>query len=106
MKTEKALGYILLFMGVVMMLSSLLLLYYVFSGAMNPPALFNIQKQNTATTSIAGITMPSIEVLPPEYLNQSGNLSFYMAFMFFIAYVGGKISSIGVSLAKEAKKQN
>ena len=32
--------------------------------------------------------MPTIEVLPPEYLNLSGNLSFYMAFMFFIAYVG------------------
>jgi hypothetical protein len=88
------------------MLTSLIMVFYVFTGAMKPPALFKIQKQNTETTSIAGIIMPSIEVLPPEYLNLSGNLSFYMAFMFFIAYVGGKISNIGVSMTKEAKKQN
>jgi hypothetical protein len=108
MDFEKSVGYFLLFLGVAMMLSSLLMVFNVFTGATKPPALFNIQKQKSSGASIAGIEMPSIEVLPPEYLNLSGNLSFYMAFMFFIAYVGGKISGIGVSMTKDAaaKKQN
>jgi hypothetical protein len=103
MESEKALGYVLLFLGVAMMLSSLLMVFGVFTGATKPPALFNIQKQNNAATTIAGINLPSIEVLPVEYLNLSGNLSFYLAFMFFVAYMGGKISNIGVSMTKGAK---
>ena len=52
METEKALGYVLLFLGIAMMLTSLLMLFSVFTGAMKPPELFNLQKQKTETTSI------------------------------------------------------
>lgn len=105
MDSDKTFGYFLLILGIAIMMSALFSAYLVFTGIKQPPKLFNIQKQ-TSSTTVAGIELqtPTVEVIPTEYLNQSGDLSFFMLFMFFTAYVGGKTSSLGINLIEKTKK--
>ena len=103
MEPEKTTGYLLLALGLVMIFFSLFSAFAVYSGMNSPPRLFDLEKQESST-NIAGTLIPSIEIIPIEYLNMSGNLTFFMLFMFFVASGGGKIASIGISLIKEPKK--
>jgi|WetSurMetagenome_2_1015567.scaffolds.fasta_scaffold17814_4 hypothetical protein len=101
MDSDKTIGYALLMIGLGIIFFALFSSFSIFSGK-TPPQIFNIQ-QSTKPVVMNGQELPSMELIPSDYLNQSGNLTFFMLFMFFLVSAGGKISSIGVSML-HAKK--
>jgi hypothetical protein len=101
MESEKTIGYALLMIGLGIIFFSIFSSFSIFNGK-TPPRIFNIQ-QSTKPITMNGQELPSMELIPSEYLNQSGNLTFFMLFMFFLVSAGGKISSIGVSMVHVKK---
>lgn len=102
MNPEKIIGYILLFIGLGIILFSIVSAFSVFTGSKRPPELFKLEK-SSQPVSVGGVEIPSMEIIPVDYLNLSGNLMFYLLFMWLLISAGGKIASIGVSMIKEIK---
>ncbi len=102
METDKRLGYALLIVGLGIIFFAMFSSFSVFNGKA-PPHIFTIQK-STESVTVKGQEIASMEIIPTEYLNQSGDLTFFMLFMFFLVSAGGKISSIGVSMIHAPKK--
>jgi hypothetical protein len=96
MDSDKTIGYALLMLGLGIIFFAIFSSFSVFNGKV-PPKIFNIQ-QSTKPITMNGQELSSMELVPSEYLNQSGNLTFFMLFMFFLVSAGGKICSIGVSM--------
>ena len=90
-------GYALLLLGLGIIFFAIFSSFSVFNGK-TPPQIFNMAKKSADPVMINGQELPSMEIVPTEYLNQSGNLTFFMLFMFFLVSAGGRISSIGVSM--------
>jgi hypothetical protein len=103
MDSDKTIGYALLMIGLGIIFFAIFSSFSVFSGKI-PPTIFNLQK-STEPVMVNGQEVPNMELIPIDYLNQSGNLTFFMMFMFFLVSAGGKISSIGVSML-HAKKND
>ena len=101
MDSDKRIAYGLLVLGLGIIFFAIFSSFSVFNGK-TPPHLFNIQRTSEQIT-VKGQEIPSMEVIPTEYLNQSGDLTFFMLFMFFLVSAGGKISGIGVNML-HAKK--
>ena len=101
MDSEKTIGYALLMIGLGIIFFAIFSAFSIFNGKM-PPQIFNIQ-QSTKPITMNGQELPSMELIPTDYLNQSGNLTFFMLFMFFLVSAGGKVSSIGVSMLHTKK---
>lgn len=97
MSAEKKTGYFLLFLGLGIILFSLLPAFDVFNGTRSPPKIFNVQKP-AETLSVGGVALPVMDIVPVDYINRSGDLLFYLLFTALLIYAGGRISSIGVSL--------
>jgi hypothetical protein len=108
MDPDKTIGYALLMIGLGIIFFAIFSSFSVFNGK-TPPQIFNIE-QSAKPITMNGQEFPSMELIPSGYLNQSGNLTFFMLFMFFLVSAGGKISSIGVSMIQGKKtdspKQN
>ena len=102
MNHDKIIGYILLFIGLCIILFAIVSAFSVFTGSKKPPELFKIKK-SSEPVSIGGIEIPGMEIIPVDYLNLSGNLLFYLLFMWLLLSAGGKIASIGVNMTKEIK---
>lgn len=102
MDSDKTIGYALLFLGIGIIFFSIFSSFSVFNGR-SPPQIFNLEKENAGPTVVNGQEISSMEFIPLDYLNQSGNLTFFMLFMFFLVSAGGKISSIGVSMVHGKK---
>ena len=101
MESDKTIGYGLLLLGLGIIFFAIFSSFSVFNGK-TPPQIFNVEP-STKPVTVSGQEMPNMELIPTDYLNQSGNLTFFMLFMFFLVSAGGKISSIGVSML-HAKK--
>jgi len=93
MDPDKTIGYALLFIGLGTILFAIFSSFSVFNGR-SPPQVLNTEK-STESFTINGQELPGMELIPTDYLDQSGNLMFFMLFMFFLVSAGGKISSIG-----------
>ena len=108
MDSDKTIGYALLMIGLGIIFFAIFSAFSVFNGK-TPPQIINIQ-HSTKPITMNGQELPSMEIIPTEYLNQSGNITFFILFMFFLVSAGGKISSIGVSMLHAKKpdtpKQN
>ncbi len=104
MDSDKAIGYILLIIGLVIISFAIFSALSVFNGSKAPPQLLNVVKSSDPIT-VGGMQIPGMEIIPTAYLNQSGNLTFFMLFMFFLVSAGGRISSIGISMIS-IKKPN
>ena len=104
MDSDKAVGYILLLIGLGIIFFAIFSAFSVFNGSKTPPQLFNIVKSSEPIT-VGGMQIPGMEFIPTAYLNQSGNLTFFMLFMFFLLSAGGRIASIGISMLS-IKKPN
>jgi hypothetical protein len=103
MDSDKTIGYALLMIGLGIIFFSIFSSFSIFNGK-TPPQIFNIES-STKPVIVNGQELPSMELVPADYLNQSGNLTFFMLFMFFLVSAGGKISSIGVSILHAKKPE-
>lgn len=97
-------GYALIFAGVGIIFFAIFSTFSVFGGSKEPPQLLKVEK-STDPLTIGGTQIPGMELIPTAYLNQSGNLTFFMLFMFFLLSAGGRIASLGITLLS-IKKPN
>ncbi|MEM3530906.1 MAG: hypothetical protein QXD42_03820 [Nitrososphaerales archaeon] len=97
-KYEKVVGYILLTLGVVMILTSVYFMFSVFTGVTPPPRLFNFH--NIYITTPDGGEML---VFSGEEIGKLLAMLFWFLLMFFIMMAGGKIASLGINLIREIK---
>lgn len=98
MKDEKIAGYVLLAIGVTLIFISIYLMIAVFTGSSPPPKLFNF----------SDISMPTEKgqntlLISGEQLNKLAAMTFWYILMFFIAWAGGRIASLGINLIKEVR---
>ncbi len=116
--SEKVSGYLLLVVGLTIMIVAVINIFMVFTNKTKPFSVFNIssssslnindiisqlQKNNpTASPSASNNTIapPKIDILPPEVLNQTLNLSTHFFLMSFILGFGYKLANLGVQLIR------
>lgn len=104
METDKTIGYALLSIGLAIIFFAIFSSFSVINGK-SPPQIFNIERKTPEPVIVNGQELSNLELIPVEYLNQSGDLTFFMVFMFFLVSAGGKISSIGVSMIQPKRPE-
>ncbi|MEM3436974.1 MAG: hypothetical protein QXP55_00360 [Nitrososphaerales archaeon] len=97
-KYEKVIGYIFLALGVIMILISVYFMFIVFTGAINPPRLFNFHDIYINTSE-----GEKVLIFSSEEISKLLSMLFWFLLMFFIMMAGGKIASLGINLIKEIK---
>lgn len=116
--SEKVSGYLLLLIGLAIMVVSVVNMFMVFTNKAKPFSVFNIsssssinindiiselQKKNLSASPSASnqiIAPPKLDILPPEVLNQTLNISSHFFLMSFILGFGYKLASLGVQLVR------
>lgn len=116
--SEKVTGYLLLVIGLSIMIVSVINIFMVFTNRTKPFSVFSIssssslnindiisqfQKNNLSASPSATnqtITPPKLDILPPEILNQTLNLSTHFFLMSFILGFGYKLANLGVQLIR------
>lgn len=115
--TEKATGYSLLIIGLIIMIITVINMIMVFTNKAEPVSLFDISadsssgslnvndlisqlQQNNPQTVNQAIPQPKINILPPEVLNKTLNISTHFFFMTFILGFGYKLASLGIQLIR------
>lgn len=97
MKTDRTVGYSLLVVGLILIVSAVYLMVNVFTGAATPPAIFHMR-------SIM-VTLPGaeseMELLPGAEISKIVNMGLWTILMFFVALAGSMIGGLGVKLARE-----
>ena len=101
-KDEKVVGYILLAVGVVMIFLSVYLMFNVFTGASTPPSLFDFSDVSFPILQPGG-TSETVQVISGQDMNRMAAMGFWYMLMFFIAYAGGKVASLGVNLIRKIR---
>lgn len=114
---EKVIGYLLLVVGLIIMVYSVIDMIMVFTDKKEPVSLFNISsdkasgsldinnlisqlQQNNPELTNQTIPQPKIDILPPEVLNKTLNISVHFFFMTFVLGFGYKLSSLGIQLIR------
>ncbi len=123
--SEKATGYILLASGIIIMIFSTIQIILVFTGKLEPISAFSSETEvGQAQTGIdistlmqqlqpgagnsGSVNMPSLQLIDPEVLNHTLNLTVHFFIMQFLLSLGFKLSSLGVQLLRpiEVKLDN
>jgi galactitol-specific phosphotransferase system IIC component len=112
--TEKIVGYILIFFGLVVISFAAYSVYRVFTGKSMPYELFNLPGISVDLTEAILGNLPQeqsqlvlnnspgmkSEIIKADVLNKPFNLAAHLLFMGFIANVGFKIGLLGAQLAR------
>jgi hypothetical protein len=101
-KDEKVVGYILLAVGVVMIFSSVFLMFNVFTGASAPPRLFDFPDISLPIPQPGGAPQ-TVRMISGQDMSTIVAMVFWYLLMFFIMLAGGKIASLGVNLIREIR---
>ena len=111
-KGEKTLGYILLFVGIIIIVLATFTIYSILSGKTEPYKVFDVEgpKISIPSESPTGDSSESVGQSPGEITLLSDDAfskmlnvgASYLALM-FVASSGLKIASIGVKLIKDVK---
>jgi hypothetical protein len=116
---EKIIGYILLVIGIITILSSALSVYQVFAKKGQPIQLFSFPSISVDATDLLGGDLPpaqrelaqkqlgqaKIDILPADILNKTSNIIAHLLVMGFIVNVGFKLASLGVMMIRPIKVQ-
>ncbi len=118
---EKVIGYSLLVFGIGIMVFCVVNVFMVFTNRAKPFQVFNIPSNNSSGNSATSLNIddfvrslqsddatnlnrslpqPKIDILPPEVLNQSLNLTTHFFLMSFLLGFGYKLASLGVQLVR------
>ena len=104
--SERVLGYVLLFAGLIIVVFAGFSVYSVFTKNSKPVDLFDFPPVSISADALisgAGLKQgeaPQMELLPSKILNDTSNLLAHLFLMGFIAGIGSRIASIGVSLLR------
>ena len=111
--SEKVIGYILLFSGVLLVVFSGVSVYQVFTSNAEPVQVFDFPPIGLSADQLLGGLADSpeaqaqlsqsnqeVELIPADVINQTSNLVAHMLLMGFLASIGTRIASIGVSLLR------
>jgi hypothetical protein len=115
--SEKVTGYLLLVIGLIIMFFSFINMIMVFTNKAEPVSLFNISsdsssgslnindiisqlQQNNQEVTNQTIPQPKIDILPPEVLSKTLNISSHFFFITFVLGFGYKLSSLGIQLIR------
>lgn len=104
MNINKALGFILLTVGLLLIVVPLWQTYSIFTGKSLPAQIFMQSiplkvDQNIGPNDIQGqIQNAVVRVIPTESINNTLNLASWLILMWVLIYGGGKIAEIGVKL--------
>lgn len=104
--TNKALGYFLLGLGILIIGFSTFSVYQVYNGKMKAYDLFAFKAISMDLSSmVPGAPKNSLtqELISSELLNKPMNMVFHLVLMGFIAGAGFKVANLGVLLARTIK---
>lgn len=94
--SEKITGYLLLFLGLLVIGVSSFNLYQVFTKKLSPVQFFT---GPGISVSVPGTTTQQ-EVIPAQTLNDASNLTLHYLLVTFLVSVGFKVSSLGIQLLR------
>lgn len=107
---EKAIGYILLTAGILLMCGALLQVFLVFTGKTNPASVFSVAAPQVSLDTFmpalpAGLPIPQantrgIELIPTDTFNKLLNMFATIFLMGFVLSFGVKIASLGVMMLR------
>ena len=112
--TEKASGFVLLIVGILIIIVAAFSVFSVFSGKTEPVNLFSFSAISLDASNLIGSDAPpearealkasgqapKLELIPADILNKTSNTMAHLLLMGFIASVGYKIGSLGAMLAR------
>ncbi len=115
MNFNKTLGYILLFLGLIIIGWGIYTSYNIFTDKRNPPQIFKIpeeeitlspgqtkDRQDQIESQMKSLIQEQLgDMIPTGGLSQILNLASWSIFMGILIFGAGKISSIGVQLIKK-----
>ena len=109
-------GHLLLFVGLAIMVICVVNMFLVFTNKVKPFSVFNISSNSSnGSLNISDIiselkknspnalnpaTLPKLDILSPEVLNQTLNLSSHFFLMSFILGFGYKLATLGTKLIR------
>ena len=104
---NKTIGFILLFVGLAIIIISLVWSYNIFSGHTPAPEIFKIEeKEILPTKGLEGIIQDQLKILmPTEFLPKILNLLTWSIFIFILVTAGSKISGLGIQLLRRLKEE-
>lgn len=109
--TEKIIGYILIFFGIIIIAYAGISTYLVFTKQMEPIKLFSFAGvsidptqyiQNSTNSLPKGLSTRNtkMELISSDMINTTSNIFAYIFLMGFLVTVGFKIASIGAMLVR------
>ena len=116
--SEKAVGYILLTSGIIIMIFATIQIILVLTGKLEPISAFSSkttgpekqtgvdisslmqQLQPGASNSTGAVNMPNLQLIDPEVLNHTLNLTIHFFIMQFLLSLGFKLSSLGTQILR------
>ena len=113
--SEKVLGYLLLFSGIIIMVFTGWNVYAVFTKQIRPVSIFSLQGISIDPTKIVAANLPPhvadqmktnptastlMEIFPAETLNSISNIIAHIVLMGFLASIGYRLASLGVQLVR------
>lgn len=107
--TNKIIGYVLLVIGILLIISPLWQTYNIFTGKSLPAQIFMSSVSlkvdpNVGPTDIQGqVQNALIKILPVNSINNTLNLVSWLLLIWIFIYGGGKIAEIGVKLLNGSK---
>ncbi|MFQ5871364.1 MAG: hypothetical protein ACE5IB_04310 [Candidatus Geothermarchaeales archaeon] len=102
MKFDRVVGYVVLSVGLGMVFSSVFLLFSVFTGASDPPRLFEFSDVSFPIPQPEGGS-ETVEILSGEDASRMAAMGFWYMLMFFVMLAGGRVASSGVNLIREIR---
>lgn len=113
-KINSPLGWILLFLGLIIIAITLFFTYQIFTGQKIPPQLFKIKEKKPVPLQkkvpktqeeLQEIIKEQIgqkisEILPPETISQALNLASFSILASIFIWGGSQIASLGIKLIK------
>lgn len=103
---NKIIGYILLFIGLLLIILPLYQSYNIFSGKSVPPEIFKNQKMsptnqvNNPLDLQQQLQKAMSNVLPTDSINKTLNLISWILLMWIFIFGGSKIAGLGILLIK------
>jgi len=111
-KTKKIIGWVLLVAGLIILFSDLYSSFNIFTAKTLPPSVFKETASsnsavNSSQTILSQQDLQKImsdqisKIIPQDYIFRLMNLISWSIFAGILVLIGGKISSIGISMLKE-----
>ena len=98
---NKMAGWVLLFVGLILIVLAVYFMFRVFTGATAPPAIFNMNSITMPTGE--GASPNDVELVPGGAVSRVVNMILWAVLMYFVASAGSRIGGLGVKLIRDIK---